>query len=317
MTRSDSMFRSLLLAVPVLAMTAALMIPLAPQAQAQRRVVQGGNGPIKVLLITKGHGYDRHNFFAMFDALGDQITWTHVEQPAAQAFWDADMAADYDVFVNFDAMGRTPMKRANGTTYFEKPSRAAQDGFRDLLRSGKGMVFFHHGISAWNQAWDEYSEVVGGACDWANPVTKRGVNHLFSGYQPGIQQHSSVTPEGKGHPILEGLEGGLDIVDETYHCPYFEDSITPLLRTDFEAKAENFQPAQRRDPTWNPAQASNLSAWYKSAENSPIVYIQHGHDNLAWSNEGFRKLMGNAIKWAASEKAMQWAKDHPSKIFHD
>ena len=150
-----------------------------------------------------------------------------------------------------------------------------------------------------------------------NPVTKRGVNHLFSGYQPGIQQHSSVTPEGKGHPILEGLEGGLDIVDETYHCPYFEDSITPLLRTDFEPKAENFQPAQRRDPTWNPAQASNLSAWYKSAENSPIVYIQHGHDNLAWSNAGFQKLMGNAIKWAASEKAMKWAKDHPSEIFHD
>ena len=107
-------------AASAFALAAALLAPLAPQAQAQgRRMVQGGSGPIQVLLVTKGHAYDRENFFNLFDALGETITWTHVEQPAAQAFWDPKMAEQFDVFVYFDAMGRREMKLADGTTGFE------------------------------------------------------------------------------------------------------------------------------------------------------------------------------------------------------
>jgi type 1 glutamine amidotransferase len=316
MTRSRSIFGRLFAAASVFALSAVLLAPLAPEAQAQgRRMTQGGSGPIQVLLVTKGHAYDRENFFNLFDQLGETITWTHVEQPAAQAFWDPEMAKPFDVFVYFDAMGRREMKLADGTMGFEAPPQESKDGLEALLKSGKGMVFFHHGISAWNQAWDEYSEIVGGACDWSNPVTKRGVKYPFSGFQPGTKQYTSVVPEAKGHPIVEGLGDGFEIVDEAYACPYFEDSIHPLLRTDFVAKPENFEPARRRDPNWNHPLGSNLEAWYKAAENSPIVYIQHGHDNLAWANENFQKLMANAIKWAASEEALKWAKEHPQKIF--
>ncbi len=309
-------FQTILQRLSLLALAAGLMVPLAPQAQAQgRRMTQGGSGPIRVLLITKGHPFDRQNFFNLFDDLGDTITWTHVEQPAAQAFWDPEMAKNYDVFVYYDAMGRVQEKLPDGSMGFAKPPKKSQEGLEALLKSGKGMVFFHHSIAAWNQTWDEYSEIIGGACDWRNPVTKRGVHYPFSGFQPGTQQHDTIVPEAKGHPILEGLEGGFDIVDEAYNCPYFEDSIHPLLRTDFVAKPENFTPARTRDPNWNPPVGSNLEAWYKAAENSPIVYIQHGHDNLAWSNPAFQKLMTNAIKWAASDEALKWAKAHPQKIF--
>ena len=48
-----------------------------------RGMPQGGRGPIKVLLITKGHPFERQAFFELFDALGDDITWTHIEHPAA------------------------------------------------------------------------------------------------------------------------------------------------------------------------------------------------------------------------------------------
>jgi type 1 glutamine amidotransferase len=297
-------------------LAAAMLAPLAPQAQAQgRRMTQGGSGPIQVLLVTKGHAFDRENFFNLFDALGETITWTHVEQPAAQIFWDPKMAEPYDVFVYYDAMGRSEIKLPDGSMGFEKPPQKSQDGLEALLKSGKGMVFFHHAIAAWNQTWDEYSEIMGGACDWRNPVTKRGVKYPFSGFQPNTKQHTSVVPEAKGHPILEGLGDGFDIVDEAYACPYFEDSIHPLLRTNFVAKPENFTPARTRDPNWNHPLGSNLEAWYKAAENSPIVYIQHGHDNQAWANPAFQKLMANAIKWAASDEALKWAKEHPQKIF--
>src|SRR4051794_41158088 len=60
----------------------------APAAPAGRgggppRLAQGGAGPIKVLLITKGHAFERQAFFELFDSLGDTITWTHIEHPAA------------------------------------------------------------------------------------------------------------------------------------------------------------------------------------------------------------------------------------------
>ena len=71
----------------------------------------------------------------------------------------------------------------------------------------------------------------------------------------------------------------------------------------------------RREPTWNHPPGSNMTAWYKAAENSPIVYIQHGHDDVAWSNANFRRLMENAIRWTASKEGLAWAKANPAKIF--
>ena len=42
---------------------------------------------------------------------------------------------------------------------------------------------------------------------------------------------------------------------------------------------------------------------------------KRGHDNKACSNPAFRKLMSNAINWAASSEAKAWARANPKKIF--
>jgi uncharacterized protein len=115
--------------------------------------------------------------------------------------------------------------------------------------------------------------------------------------------------------VVAGLTGGFDIVDETYLCPMLEDSVHPLLRTDFVPTTKEFEIGMRREPIWDHPPGSNLTAWYKAAENSPIVYIQHGHDDVAWSNANFRLLMENAIRWTASKEGLAWAKANPSKIF--
>jgi uncharacterized protein len=281
----------------------------------------GGRGPIQVILVTKGHGFDRAPFFAMFDALGESITWTHVEQPAAQVFWDPRLAEPYDVFVYYDAMGRgEPLTAPDGSTYFEEPTPEAKANLEALLKQGKGMVFFHHSIAAWNQVWPEYAEIVGGACDWGNYVNVRGEQYPFSGAQVNIEQHVSVLDP--THPVVEGLGHGFDIVDETYLCPYFEDSIHPLLRTNFDPIPDNFPSRFQRDAEWversrfrEHPRGSNLTGWVKPAENSPIVYIQHGHGPDAWENESFLTLMRNAIRWAASEEAKAWARANPQRIF--
>jgi uncharacterized protein len=275
----------------------------------------GGRGPIKVLLVTKGHAYDRAPFFALFDALGETITWTHVEQPAAQEFWNPRLAANYDVFVYYDAYGRGNQFTTlpDGSRVWDAPPPEARANFAELLRQGKGMVFFHHSISAWSQSWPEYMEVVGGACDWSIPVRVGGVDYPLSGFRPDTPQRISIVdPE---HPVTRGLTDLFPIEDETYLCPYLEDSIHPLLRTDFEPRPENFPIARERDPNWNHPPGSNLTAWVKSAENSPIAYIQHGHGPVAWANESFLLLMENAIRWAASDEAKAWARANPQRIF--
>jgi uncharacterized protein len=310
---------------------AALAIPAASATPAVAQPA-GGRGPIQVLLVTKGHGYDRANFFAFFDALGDAITWTHVEHPAAQVFFDPTYAEPYDVLVFYDMAGRavrdpvqdrfvnyqggTPGVPREGSTARESdivPPEHVQRAFAELLRQGKGLVFFHHSIASWVHTWPEYTEVIGGGCDWGRPIIVDGREHPRSGYRGGIDQQISVV--NPGHPVVEGLPPRFAITDETYLCPFMEDKVIPLLRTDFVSSPENFPQMREQDPNWNPPTASNLTGWVKTAENSPVVYIQHGHDARAWENEHFRRLMTNAIQWAASPEAKAWARANPTRIF--
>src|SRR5436190_11981699 len=69
------------------------------------RVTQGGTGPIKMLLITKTHPFDREPFYQMYDSFGDAVTWMHVEQPAAEKFLSPKYAALYNVAVFYDLDG--------------------------------------------------------------------------------------------------------------------------------------------------------------------------------------------------------------------
>src|ERR1700761_652765 len=113
---------------------------------------QGGKGPLKVLVITRGHEYDREPFNQMFDALGNDITWTHVEHPAADTMLAPENAKNYDVYVFYDLAG--PGVRVNKPDgSFERtyppPTPEAKKNFTALVKSGKGMVFLHHSIAGY------------------------------------------------------------------------------------------------------------------------------------------------------------------------
>jgi uncharacterized protein len=332
-TESDVSRRRILTGSAALASALPLIAPLTGAAQtaaggaagqpqgAPRRIPQGGTGPIKVLLITRWHPFDRAPFYDMFDALGTQITWTHVEQPAAELFFNPERAAPYDVFVLYDMAGREPKKNPDGSydansifrdPIFPKPSEDLQRGFKALLQSGdKGFVFFHHSLASWVHTWPEYTEVIGAAADWGLPITVRGKEYPYSGFRGGVQQH--ITIEDKSHPVVAGLGDGYDIEDETYLCPMFEESVHCLLRTDFKPIDTNFPMQSAKG--WHHPPGSNMAGWVKTAENTPVVYLQNGHGPTAWANPAFRKLMGNAITWAHSPEAKSWAKANPSKIF--
>ncbi len=277
-----------------------------------RGPAQGGNGPIRVLFVSKFHPFDREGLFATLDSMGKDITWTHVEHPAAAAFFDPKLAAPYDVFLFYDAYtGRVQKTNPDGATSTEytPPSPEIQANFKHLLQNGdKGFVFLHHAIAAWVHTWPEYVEVTGGAADWGTPLKNiRGKDYPASGAKGGTQQHITIVD--KEHPVTLGVSD-FDIVDEVYLCPMFEDSVHCIMRSDFKPVAETFAPRAAGHPP-----GSNMTGWVKTAERSPIVYIQHGHDKVAWENPAFRTLLMNAIRWTASKEAKDWAHANPKKIF--
>ena len=96
-----------------------------------RRGRRNGHGPIKVLLIAGDHPYDYDQFFAMFDTLGEDITWNFVTQPAAEKFFDPDVSSDIDVFVLYDRAGRGPLP-SGAPNIHEEGDRTPQGTQRHL-----------------------------------------------------------------------------------------------------------------------------------------------------------------------------------------
>jgi type 1 glutamine amidotransferase len=325
-----TMFRAMAGAAAAVPLVAQAQQPPAPGAQAPGRGAgapgrggggrgnpQGGVGPVKVLFISSYHPFDRENLFVALDSMGQDISWTHVEHPAAEAFYDPQLAAPFDVLLFYDAFaGRQP--GANGSRMSGQdapPSARTQANLKALLQAGnKGLVFFHHSVASWAHTWpagvngtNAYSEMIGGVADWGTPLKNvRGKDYPPSGFKIQPQR---ITVVDKAHPITAGIED-FDLVDESYLWPVFEDSVHPLLRTNAVQTAENYRPQQAGHP-----QGSSLTAWYKAAERSPVVYIQHGHNNDAWTNPNWKRLMTNAIKWAASPEAKAWARANQKRIF--
>jgi type 1 glutamine amidotransferase len=298
--------------------------PGAPAAPAQgggRGNPQGGRGPVKVLIVTRGHEFERQAFFELFDSLGEDITWTHIEHPAADIMMSPQYAKAYDVLAFYDlgGPGIATVARAGGPAPVIPPGAAItannraypqaspelKKNFEALVKEGKGLVFLHHAAAAWAHVWPEYSEVIGGACDWYAPTTIRGLENPNMGYYGMTPQH--ITFVDKTHPITQGLSD-FDVVDEAYACHWFPDTFHTLATTDFK-------PADSTK-NLNPRVAySNATAWVKAAENSPVFYTEVGHGSTAWAVPGYRALLRNAFKWIGSKDALDWAKAHPQKIW--
>ncbi len=258
-----------------------------------------------ILLITKGHPFERDAFFSIFDDI--DVNWTHVEQPAARVFFDPALAADYDAFVLYDMPG---IQFGPEGPVLETPSASYQANVKQLLKQGKGMVFMHHAIAGW-PAWEEYAEIIGGRFLYL-PDKLRGADKPDSGYRHKVEHTISVL---RDHPVTDGLPATFKMTDELYLSEVFEDDIEPLLASDYGFTRDNFYSATNAvkngkmfsNEGWEHADASNLVGWVKRSESSPVVYLQGGDDPEAYASEHYRQLLQNAIHWVASQQALDWA----------
>ena len=270
------------------------------------RTVRGMSTPeqTRVALVTKGHPFDGPSFFEVFEA-NENIEWTHVEHPEALGLVEPDRACEFDVFVMYDMPGIS-FTGADPPVEFTEPPAGYPEKFRALLEAGKGMVFLHHAIAGW-PAWPEYGDIVGGRFLYQS-ATVHGVEFPDSGYRHDVTHTVDVLDA--SHPICTGIDPSFEITDELYLAHVFEDDVHPLMRSSYDFVDTNFYSADRairgtrNDRTgWNHPPGSSLVAWTKTVGRSPIAYLQFGDGPQTYADPTYRRILANAIDWAAGHSA--------------
>ena len=261
---------------------------------------------IETLIVHKGHNFNYSGFFAMFDE-NPNVNATAVEQPAAQVMLRPENVQPYEAIVFYDmlAIDGSPIPEDYKTS------------IEALIESGKGIVMMNHATLQW-PAWNGWREISGSSFRLGGEGEVFGEVVPPSGYrggggEPERNGHHHLSPVQKGHPVLEGLEDGFDIVDEIYiKTKGFESrpGILPLMRSDYPMVKENFNApgasAEER-AKWDHPEGSDFIVWANKAGNSPVVAMDAGDGPEAYENPQFRRLLDNAIHWVASENARAWA----------
>lgn len=273
---------------------------------------QAQDQALRVLVITGGHAFEASEFFAVFDSLPG-VAWEHAEPPDAWRYLRPERAGEFDAIVCYDMQGfefqpPQPPKLV-------VPLAVDAAGLRGLLNVGQGLVVLHHAVCSW-PAWPMWAQIVGARMNFV-ATELAGTVWPGSGYtQPDITHRVSCADP--SHPICAGLEDGFDITDELFLFPVLADRVTPLLRTDFSQSADSYYSAElavqgrpfEREGFSHPV-GNGLIGWAKAAGVSPVAYLQCGHGPAAYANPLYRRMVRNAIGWAASPEAHEWAAANP------
>ena len=135
----------------------------------------------------------------------------------------------------------------------------------DLMAvNGQGIVVWHHALLAFPN----------------EPVWSSICGIQDRSFQYYVNQTITVVPENKQHPITEGLTPWT-VQDETY------------------TMAEPTSDAEILLTVTHPNSMHNV-AWTRHYKNSRVLCLQLGHDNMVWSDPGFRELFHRGIRWSFS-----------------
>jgi len=218
----------------------------------------GDQKPVRILVVTGGHDFDHPNFIEMFESFENTV-FTEVIQPDANHLYASDSLDQIDVLVFYDMV--------------QDISDEQKAAFLDMPEKGKGLVFLHHSIASY-QAWDEFLNILGAR--YHLDVRVSGADTLpASDYQEGLDVDVTIADD--QHPITRNLSN-FTLHDEVYNGVELLPGLKPLLTTTHP-------------------QSMPVLAWAHEYANSRIVYIQPGHDNNAFSDANYRRLVRQAIEW--------------------
>jgi len=217
---------------------------------------------LKVLVITGGHGFEEAAFFKVFKD-NPQIALTHAAHGKTNASaYDREDLLAFDVVVLYDMPQTiTDSQKARFLSLFDK---------------GIGLVVMHHALVSY-QRWAEYENIIGGR--YPEGDGKSGAVSTAVGYEHDVEV--PVTIVARDHPVTAGLKD-FTIHDEIYWGFRVRPDVTPLLSTT------------------HPKSGKPL-AWTRTQGKSRVVYLQLGHDHLAFENPNFRELVARSIRWTAGK----------------
>jgi type 1 glutamine amidotransferase len=184
-------------------LTIALLL-LALPGSVQVLCGQGGNQPLRVMVVTGGHPYDT-SFGSLFEGY-EQISARVYPRDVA---FNRDFRSTIDVLVLYDLT--------------QEINETERTNLRNFLESGKGMVVLHHAVADYWKTWPWYQTVIG-----AKYYLKDEGDRPAS--KPTIGQTLWARPVGD-HPITAGV-GPLCWEEETYKGLTISPTVKVLLETD-------------------------------------------------------------------------------------
>jgi uncharacterized protein len=220
--------------------------------------------PVRVLVITGGHDYDKVTFNQMLESLGDNFTFRIAELPDAFEMFMPENRDKYDVLVFYHMWQKISDEQANI--------------FADCIRQGKPLVVLHHSICAFDD-WPEYINIIGGKY-FHKPTIVNGKQYEACSYIHDLKFKVRIAD--RKHPVTRGLED-FEIFDETYKGYYVSDDAKPLLTTD-------------------EASSNPVIGWTKAYGNAQVVTLQSGHDTPTFQNPQYRTLLRQSVEWVYSKR---------------
>jgi type 1 glutamine amidotransferase len=148
---------------------------------------------------------------------------------------------------------------------------ALRDGIMNFAGAGKGLLLVHPATWYNWPDWPEYNRgLVGGG--------SRG-HDRFGEFEVTVDQ-----PE---HPVMAGVSRKFQITDELYHFQR-DDEGKPIdvLATGISPDSGDTYPV----------------VWTTQHDQGRIVCITLGHDGKAHEHPDFRRLLQNAVRWAAGSQ---------------
>lgn len=220
-----------------------------------------GAEKVRLLIMSGSHRYQTNEFLQMFKDNPD-VTFESVIHPNALVKLQPESATNFDVLVMYD--------------YAQKISSEDQANFVNTLKAGKGLLILHHAIAVY-PSWPEYERILGGRYYMQKSTIVNGVDKPRSKAKEGA--HIAVHVADPNHPVTRGVKD-FEIDDETYFGYDVAPDSHVLLTTS------------------NTNNARTLG-WSRTCEAARVVYLQLGHDHLAFENANYRKLVAQAIRWVA------------------
>ena len=208
---------------------------------------------LRVIIVTGGHDFEREPFFQMFDSFTN-LTWIEYVHPEALA-----------------KLGSVDLSTFDAVVFYDMPKTISEEGkksYSRLTAAGKGLLFLHHSICAY-QDWPEYESIVCGKYYEKKKNDQFGASSYLEDIGFGIKI------EHKSHPVTKGLKD-FNLQNEVYGNLEVLPGVYPLIFTSHP-------------------KSNVLIGWTLKKDNSKIAFLQPGHDKFSYTNPNYRRLISQAI----------------------